>query len=253
MGKEIITLSDILKAAEAGQTSIPGSGDGVVITAQARDKAAELGISLPGVPAPVGAEACVSETRLVDEVCSLLAERGAGNVSPEELRRVVSEVTVARLGRPAGLGPGRGQGLGAGLGLGQGMGLAPGRGAAAAQASQGGPGQYTAAGGVYQVEFARLFKDGSDQAVAEGRVLVAEAVNCDCADLNGACMEWENASLPRTLERPEIAVVIDGELRLTTEGRTLVGKPGDMFYLSAGSQVEYEAPGKVRLACVSVK
>lgn len=224
MGKQIITLEDVLKAAQEGVKSIPASADGDIVTAQAREKAEELGISLPGQGlAAAPAAGGDTQAALVEKICGLMAERAGAALTPEALRRVVTEAVVARLG-------------------------------AAAAPARGGAGQYTEGGnGVYQVEFARLMRPSDGTGAGPGRAYVAEAVNCDCADLTGAYMEWEGATLPRTMEVPEIAVVLEGELGLISGGKTLTGRPGDMFYLSQGAQVEYAAKGKVRLACVSVK
>ena len=52
------------------------------------------------------------------------------------------------------------------------------------------------------------------------------------------------------MERAEIAVVIEGEMRLTVGENTITAQPGDMVYLPAGTDVVYQAPSRVTLACV---
>lgn len=228
MGKRIITLDDILAAAQAGDRSIPAAPEGQIITAQAREKAAELGLALPGEDAP-DAPAAKDEEQVVRQVAEMVAAKAGTAMSSDEVRRVVGEVVAARLA---------------------GAKAAPVSPAASAPAApvQGMDGQYTDAGGVFLVECERLFKDSPS-----GGAFVAEGVNCTCADLSGAIMQWGGESMPRTMERSEIAVVIEGELTLACNGAKLVGKPGDMLYLPAGAEVEYSSAGRVRLACVSAK
>lgn len=237
MGKQIITLEDILKAAESGATSIPASPDGDIVTATARDKAEELGIALPGEAAESDsntmsqADTSGPKSEVVEQVVDIIAAKSGADMSADDLRRVVGEVVARRLAAAT-----------------------PARAAAPADTPEGAAprpgkdGQYTDADGVFLVECERLLKGASDSGT-----FVAEGVNCTCADLSGAIMQWENATLPRTMETSEIAVVIEGELKLSANGKTLYGKPGDMLYLPAGAQVEYAARGRVRLACVSAK
>jgi len=204
MGKRIITLDDILAAAQAGDRSIPAGEDA------------------PAAPVDSGNE------QVVRQVAELVAAKAGTAMSPDEVRRVVGEVVAARLAGPK---------------------AAPAASASAPVApTQGKDGQYTDAGGVFLVECERLFKDSPT-----GGAFVAEGVNCTCADLSGAIMQWDGDNMARTMERSEIAVVIEGELTLACNGAKLVGKPGDMLYLPAGAEVEYSSTGRVRLACVSAK
>lgn len=255
MGKQIITLEDILMAAESGATSIPASSDGDIITATARDKAEELGIALPGEPVTHNSNAEVASVagamlggaasdvaaspggagQVVAQVVDLIAQQADGEMNADDLRRVVTEVVAKRLADASASVPAATLPSSAASSSGD----AP---------RQGKDGQYTDADGVFLVECERLLKGAS-----ENGTFVAEGVNCTCADLSGAIMQWENATLPRTMETGEIAVVIEGELKLSCNGKTLVGKPGDMLYLPAGADVEYAADKRVRLACVSAK
>ena len=50
---------------------------------------------------------------------------------------------------------------------------------------------------------------------------------------------------------PEVAVVLEGELRLTVGGRTLTAKPGIWCTSTKAVQVAYAASGRVRVACVN--
>ena len=83
-------------------------------------------------------------------------------------------------------------------------------------------------------------------------MLVAEAIGDPGKEkLAGGYMVWEKSSFTRQVEQPEIAVVVEGELHLDVDGRTLVGKPGDMIYFPKGAVVAYHAPQRVKLACVN--
>jgi ethanolamine utilization protein EutQ len=106
--------------------------------------------------------------------------------------------------------------------------------------------------GVCFVSGARLLEGGSGPVPVEGKVLVADAIRCgENYKLAGGYMDWQKASFSRTVEFPEIGVVLEGELQLTVGGKTLTAKPGDMVYFPKGAQVVYSAPARVRIACVN--
>lgn len=84
------------------------------------------------------------------------------------------------------------------------------------------------------------------------KVRVADAFKCsEDSALAGGYMEWAGASFERTVDNPEISIVIEGELQLTVDGQKSVMKPGDMVYLPSGTAVVYNAPSRVKLACVN--
>lgn len=64
-------------------------------------------------------------------------------------------------------------------------------------------------------------------------------------------MEWEKASFRRTVEHPEIGVVVSGELHLTVGGKTMTAAAGDMVYFPQGVKVIYSTPSRVKLACIN--
>jgi ethanolamine utilization protein EutQ len=116
----------------------------------------------------------------------------------------------------------------------------------------GAPQHVSGADGVCFISGARLLEGGSGPVPVAEKVLVAEAIRCgDDVKLAGGFMEWQKASFNRTVEFPEIAIVIEGELHLAIGGNTLVAKPGDMVYFPKGAQLVYSAPGRVRVACVN--
>jgi ethanolamine utilization protein EutQ len=226
MGKSIIAVSDILDAAKSGKKRLPAPVGECIVTPGARDKAAELGILLDegrGSAAPTSAKTQPSPTdQVVREVCSLMKERLGSGVAAEELERLVREVVASRLaGAPA---------------------------AAATEAGQ----AVACVDGVCFISGARLLQGGSVPVPVDGKALVADAIRCgENYKLAGGYMDWQKASFSRTVEFPEIGIVLEGELQLTVGGKTLTAKPGDMVYFPKGAQIVYSAPARVRIACVN--
>jgi len=229
MGKCIIAVMDILEAAQKGKKTIVAHPSECIVTPGARDKAVELGIVIsegPDSPAAAPArpsEAAPPETeRLVREVCALMQERLPAGVAAQELERLVRSAVAARL-----------QGFGT-------------------LAAPDGPQHISCTDGVCFISGARLLEGGSGPVPVAEKALVAEAIRCgDDIKLAGGYMEWQKASFNRTVEFPEIGIVIEGELHLAVGGKTLVVKTGDMVYFPKGAQVVYSAPGRVRVACVN--
>jgi ethanolamine utilization protein EutQ len=226
MGKCIIAVADVLEAAQKGNQTLTAHPSECIVTPGARDKAAELGIVISEGPAPPAAplakgfEAAAPQTEaLVREVCALMKERLPSGVAAQELERLVRAAVASRLE-----GSGR-------------LETAP---------------QVSCTNGVCFISGARLLEGGSGPVPVAEKALVAEAIRCgDGVQLAGGYMEWQQASFSRTVELPEIGVVIEGELHLTVGGKTLVAKAGDMVYFPKGAQVVYRAPGRVRIACVN--
>lgn len=233
MGKCIIAVEDILEAAKAGRKTIAAASAECIVTPGARDKAAELGITIadgsgaappvPAAPPSVGAGPLPAEM-LVQEVCRLLKDRMPAGAKVAELEALVRSAVTARLSgaaRPAAAAPGN-----------------------ASPAS---------VDGVCLVSGARLQagEGGSPLPVPEAAI-VADAVRCGMeSNLAAGYMEWQKAAFTRTVEFPEVAVVLEGELHLAVGGRTLVARPGDMLYFRKGVQVGYTAPARVKIACVN--
>jgi ethanolamine utilization protein EutQ len=227
MGKCIITVTDVLDAAQKGNKTLVAHPSECIITPGARDKAAELGIVFnegPDTPAAFPArlsEPASAETdRLVREVCSLMKERLPAGTKPQELELLVRAAVANRLGGTA----------------------------TTPDASQ----RAGCIDGVCFINGSRLLEDGSGPVPIAEKVLVAEAIRCgDDVKLAGGYMEWQQAAFNRTVEFPEIGIVIEGELHLAVGGKTLVAKTGDMVYFPKGAQVGYSTPGRVRVACVN--
>jgi ethanolamine utilization protein EutQ len=229
MGKRIIAVVDVLEAAKAGSKTIPALPGECIVTAGAREKAEDLGIIIadgcesgqPPVPAAAVPRPAESET-VIREVCTLLKSRMASGVEPGKLEQLVREVVSAKLAGPATASP------------------------AAADPP------VSRVEGVCFISGSRLIDSGAGPVPVAEKALVAEVIRCgEDHKLAGGYMQWEKASFNRTVEFPEIGVVIEGELHLTVGGKTLIGKPGDMVYFPKGVQVTYSTPASVRLACVN--
>ena len=256
MGKRIVTEADIYKAVDSGKTSIKLKLCECIITPSAQDKAEEMGVTFIessiedaaskqacSAPAPVASvapaaapaasvqaacstSACPEADQVVTQVCALLKDKLPASVNPEVLESVVRRVVVAKLGdnvccetstEPA----------------------------AVAQAA-------TDSNGICFIEGQRLQKQGSNPVPVDEQVFIADAIGaCDDAKLAGGYMEWERSSFTRTVECPEIGIILDGELHLTIGGETKIGKAGDMMYFPEGVDVTYSTPTSVRIACVN--
>jgi ethanolamine utilization protein EutQ len=223
MGKCVITVVDVMDAARAGQKTITALPGECIVTAGARDKAVELGIVVDegaGLPRPSGetlSAAPAGETDIVvREVCNLLETRVPTGTDLKKLERLVREAVSAKL-----------------------TGAAPDPAA-------------SLPGGICFVSGRRLVETPAGPVPVAEKALVAEAIRCgENPPLAGGFMEWEKASFERTVEYPEIGIVIEGELHLTAGGKSVIAKAGDMLYFPQGSQVVYTAPARVRLACVN--
>ena len=229
MGKCIIAVTDVLDAAQKGNKTLVAHPSECIVTPGARDKAAELGIVIvegPGSHSPALAKPSDTVSpqteNLVREVCARMKERLPAGVASQDLERLVRAAVAARLEGPAPL------------------------------AAPDVPQDVSCADGVCLISGARLLEGGSGPVPVAEKVLVAEAIRCgDDVKLAGGYMEWQKAAFNRTVEFPEIGIVLEGELHLAVGGKTLVAKAGDMVYFPKGAQVAYSAPGRVRVACVN--
>lgn len=230
MGKRIIAVEDILEAAKTGNKSLATALDECIVTPGARDKAAELGILLVEGAGDEAASRAVSVVpdasqaeQVVREVCTLIKARLPSGLEAESLEGVVRDVVSARLEKLSS--------ATAPLELGSDM---------------------TCVDGVCFIRGSRLLEGGAGPVPVSEKALVAEAIRCgEDYKLSGGFMEWEKATFSRTVEFPEIGIVLEGELRLTVGGKTLTAAPGDMVYFPKGAQIVYSASAKVRIACVN--
>lgn len=275
MGKRIVTEADVRKAVDNGTKALRLTLCECIITPQAHDKALELGVTFiessledaapaqacsapapeacaapapalveapvaapvapvaPAAPAaPAPAPECSEADIVVLQVCALLQDKLPAGTSIDVLEAIVRRVVTAKLGEttceisaPA---------------------TAPAvETAAVAETANG-------SNGVCFIEGQRLQKQGSSPVPLDEQVFIADAIGAyDDAKLAAGYMEWERASFTRTVESPEIGIILEGELHLTIGNETKIGKAGDMMYFPENVDVTYSTPSSVRIACVN--
>ena len=96
------------------------------------------------------------------------------------------------------------------------------------------------------VEFV-AFEGVPDKAIGLTDVITA----ADNSSIAAGFMQWEKCSFPWTLTYDEIDVVLEGELHITCDGKTHIGKPGDVFLIPKGAAIEFGTPDKVRFVYVT--
>lgn len=63
-------------------------------------------------------------------------------------------------------------------------------------------------------------------------------------------LEWDSLSFTWTFERPEILVVLEGQLQLSIEGTTFTASAGDVFSIPGGVEVSLGSTGHVKCTTV---
>lgn len=63
-------------------------------------------------------------------------------------------------------------------------------------------------------------------------------------------LEWDSLSFSWTFERPEILVVLEGQLQLSIEGTTFTASAGDVFSIPGGVEVSLGSAGHVKCTTV---
>lgn len=84
------------------------------------------------------------------------------------------------------------------------------------------------------------------------KVSIADVITAkDNSSMSAGYMSWEKASFPWTLNYDEIQVVLEGELHITSQGETVVGKPGDIIFVPKSSSIEFGTPTKVKFVYIA--
>ncbi len=239
MAKRLITVEDVLEAARAGSRTIPAPARECIITPAAREKAAALALAFTdqcqlardeqgetcpaAAPPPAPEKSGVLAEEVSRQVYTMIKERLGGEMPAKQLEGLVREVVWARLGAPQ-----------------------------AATPARSGEDTLTRTDRVCVINGSRLLEGESQPVPVPEKMILADAIPCDEGYmLSGGYMEWEKASFRRTVEHPEVGVVLEGELHLTVGGKTMITRAGDMIYFAKGANLIYSTPGKVRLACVN--
>lgn len=66
--------------------------------------------------------------------------------------------------------------------------------------------------------------------------------------IGAGIMELDHTRFEWTLTYDEYDMVIDGELEIEIDGRTISGGPGDILYIPKGSHIFFKTPSKARYA-----
>ncbi|MEH0018520.1 MAG: cupin domain-containing protein [Desulfobacter sp.] len=232
MGKQVITADDIIKRAASGTKTLDYNRADVIITPGALDKIEELGLSFSTAPEASG-EACsaaVSQTgalpaasqhdAVTEQVCRILKDK-LGSAGAAGLEAVVAGVVASRLSA----GPDKVQ--------------IP------------DDSTVTGFGGVSLIRGSRVL-DREPAGSFPGNVMISHALRLhDDSPLSATYMKWEKADFSRTVEAPEISILVQGGMDLIVDGKTLTAEAGDILYMDKGATVEYHSDTPVLLACVS--
>lgn len=97
------------------------------------------------------------------------------------------------------------------------------------------------------VQFGRFDGAGASNAVGLTDVITAS----DHSPMAAGYMTWSNCFFPWTLTYDEIDVILEGELHIRSEGKTVVGRPGDVIFIPKSSAIEFGTPSSVRFLYVT--
>ena len=237
MGKQVITADEVQKAAAGGSKILEYNKQDCIVTPGAWDKIEELGLafaddtrsspdcgiqSKPVPEALSGGNSAPGTTHIqsiTDRVCAILKDKVPGT-NPSELSAIVKSVVESKF----------------------------------SPHSAGNIDNSTAVkvvGGVSLINGDALLGEDSGPSIP-GKVQISDAIRChEDTHLTATFMQWEKSSFSRTVNSPEISIVIDGEMEVTADGHSMKAKAGDVLYMARGAKVEYNTPSKVKLACVS--
>ena len=234
MAKQVITADDIRKAAAGGCRTLDLKREACIVTPGARDKMEELGIgfaedcpSEAGCSIQAGTDTSPGEPAysqdiqsITGRVCAILKDKLPGADSAE-LSAVVKNIVASKFSKTP------------------------------QKTNKPDSSAVTRVGGVSLISGDTLLDKESGKAVP-GKVQISDAIRChEDTHLVATYMKWEKSSFSRTVETPEISIIIEGEVDITAQGQSMKAKAGDILYAAPGAKVEYNTPSMVKLACVS--
>lgn len=238
MGKQVITADDVQKAAAGGSKILEYNKQDCIVTPGAWDKIEELGLAfsddtcsspdcgIQSQPAPEAMSVDNSATvtkkiqSITDRVCAILKDKVPGTNS-SELSAIVKSVVESKFSTHS---------------------------AGNIDNSTSG---VKVMGGVSLIDGEVLLGKDSGPSIP-GKVQISDAIRChEDTHLTATFMQWEKSSFSRTVDSPEISIVIDGEMEIIADGHSMKAKAGDVLYMARGAKVQYNTPSRVKLACVS--
>lgn len=233
MAKRIISEADILEVVANGGKTLSCPMSECIVTAQAQDKALELGVTLTesqascatssGAAAAAGADQPALDSVNMDKLVLTVVERMKdalpSGMDSAQVARLVRDAVAARM--------------------------------AGSRPEASADGAVTAASGIIFIDGAKVLDKMGNPAIKE-QALLAEAIGRPGeSKLSAGYLVWDGMSFERSVEIPEIIIVLEGELHLKFDGRSTIAKPGDMAYLPEGVHVVLDAPARVKLACIN--
>ena len=107
-------------------------------------------------------------------------------------------------------------------------------------------------GGILRVDSHRLpWKDFADSGLKNTINIVDVVGVADKAPMGVGYLEWDAAGFDWKLDYAEVDVVVEGELHITTQGKTLKARPGDVVYIPKGTALRFASPGYVKFVYVT--
>lgn len=243
MSKQVISVDEIMKSAQSGNKVLAVRLEDSIVTPGAWDLIEELGLHFADCqnPSPSPANPEIQNTsqetpkkkykcsdgnpssieRVTEQVCSLLREQLPKDAT-SDLETVVRTVVESKIS-----------------------------GICSVEALEE-ESVLIVHGDVSLISGNRVFQEAAGPDIP-GKVFISDAIRCHTdAPHTTTFMEWKNASFNRVLEAPEMNLVVEGELELTVEGKTISAQAGDIFYMNKGADVVYKTSSSVKLACVNL-
>jgi ethanolamine utilization protein EutQ len=243
--KRLITAETVRKEHAGGKKSIEAVLPQCIVTAEARQVAEQLGVTIVETLEAVGsARAGGQRTNDVPA-----GNSGAGACRGADLAKIKAEV-LSRLPK----------GAVSGDVVEQLVQKFVAESAAGARPAQAGAALPEAAAFDTQVIESGIKKVAGDSvrfglfdgAGRESQVGVADVVAAaDGSPMGAGFMSWKNCFFPWTLTYDEVDYVIEGELHIRCGGETVVGKAGDVIFIPRNTAIEFGTPGEVRFLYVA--
>lgn len=230
--KTLISAQSVRQAHAKGLACLP-TGKDIMVTPEARDLAAQLGIRLTVESAPAAAVVPAPPSGAVADLRATVIAKLPPEVArrPEVVDQVVARVmaavqnpTPARAPLPA----------------------------SAPRTSNPAAGADPSPGGIKVVNGGSVRLGVFPGAGADKQVGIADVITAaDGSPIAAGFMAWSQCFFPWTLDYDEIDLVLEGELHIRCNGETRVGRSGDVIYIPKGSRIEFGTPTSVRFFYVT--
>jgi ethanolamine utilization protein EutQ len=217
--KRLISAAVVRQEKQAGKNRLEVSLQHCIITPEAREVAEQIGLELvesAGAPKPASSPA---DSDMAAIRAAVMAKLPVGSVSEEIvdqlIKKAVCQQTVPQ----------------------------PAEGALQARACSKSI-KHVAGGSIKMGIF--------DGAGKENRVGIVDVVTAeDGSSMGAGFMAWENCFFPWTLTYDEVDLVLEGELHIRCNGKTTVGKAGDVLFIPKNTRIEFGTPTKVKFFYVA--